>query len=196
MTLLILLAPSVIDLAIIDQIRAMTNCGTNDYTINGTNYWTDAQLHGVLDRYKREVYQRELKPISENIAGVLSTTRYKIGNTDIESTGSMVLYDNAYNVITTGFTVDYAQGLIIFNANTNGLTYFASYRTYDLNAAAADIWYQKAAHASELVDHETDNHKIKRSHVSTAMLKMAQKYEAMASVSISSQVEMVRGDLT
>jgi hypothetical protein len=180
---------------LISILRAMTNCGATDYTVNGVSYWTDAQLQVVLDRYKHEVYQRQLQPISENVAGVLSTTKYKIGDTNIESTGSLTLYDNTYTAVTTGFTVDYAQGLVTFTANTNGARYFVSYRTYDLHAAAADVWYQKAAHASEMIDFSTDGHSIKRAHVATMCMKMAQKYEAMATFSISSPAEIVRGDL-
>ena len=64
---------------IVIQLRAMTNCGTTDYTINGVSYWTDAQLQVVLDKHRTDVYQRELTAIDELFGGVYSYTHYSIG---------------------------------------------------------------------------------------------------------------------
>jgi hypothetical protein len=68
-------------------------------------------------------------------------------------------------------------------------------RSYDIYAAAADIWRRKAAHyASSSFDFSTDNHSIKRSQVYKHCLEMAEHYESMSSDAIEF-TDLFRGDL-
>lgn len=176
MSLLVLLSPSGIDIAIGTQLRTMCNVGTTDYTVNGVSYWSDAQLQVVLDRHRTDIFQRELSVVDELIGGAYNYTHYSIGDTFIESGATFTLYDSNYNVVTTGFTVDYALGLVTFTASTNGMPYFASYRTYDINAAASDVWRQKAAHFAEMVNFRAGNQSVNLSDKSKQALAMADYY--------------------
>lgn len=185
---------------LLSALRGMTNAGTADFTIGTTAYWSDDQLQTICDRYATPIRDEHLKAISSmNTGGAISYFDYQSNSRYYEATTGgtavFIIRDTTGAIIpSTNWSADYERGAIAFTADTLGVPYYLTGRSYDLNAAAADIWYQKAAHASEMIDFDTDNHKIKRSHIVAAMMKMAQKYEAMATFS-SSPVEMVRGDL-
>jgi len=160
----------------VTQLRAMTNSGASDYTIAGFPYWSDAQLQAVLDRHRTDVYQRELSVVDELLAGAYSYKHYSIGDTFIESGDVFTLYDSTYTAVTTGFTADYSLGLITFDTSTNGMPYFATYRTYDINAAASEVWRSKAAHFAEMVNFRAGNQSVNLSDKSKQALAMADYY--------------------
>ena len=161
---------------ILTQLRAMTNSGETDYTIDDVSYWSDAQLQAVLDKHRTDVYQKELTAIDELLGGIYSYNHYSIGDTYIESGVSFTLYDSTYNTVTTGFTVDYTLGLVTFTAPTNGLPYYATYRTYDINATASEIWRSKAAHFAEMVNFRAGNQSVNLSDKVKQALAMADYY--------------------
>lgn len=161
---------------ILVQLRAMCNAGLSDYTIAGIPYWSDAQLQTVLDKHRADVYQRELSVVDELLGGAYLYKHYSIGDTFIESGDNFTLYDSNYNAVTTGFTVDYALGLVTFTNSTDGMPYFATYRTYDVNAAASDIWRSKAAHFAEMVNFRAGNQSVNLSDKVKQALQMADYY--------------------
>jgi len=55
--------------------------------------------------------------------------------------------------------------------------------TYDLYAAAADIWEEKAARYAELFDFDADGGNYKRSQMIDQAMKMAARYRARRSAS-------------
>jgi len=161
---------------ILIQLRAMCNAGISDYTIAGIPYWSDAQLQTVLDRHRTDIFQRELSVVDELLGGAYNYTHYSIGDTYLESGANFYLFDENYNQITTGFTVDYILGLVTFTASTNGLPRYATYRTYDINAAASEVWRSKAAHFAEMVNFRAGNQSVNLSDKVKQALQMADYY--------------------
>ena len=83
------------------------------------------------------------------------------------------------NQSTANWSADYIRGLVTFTADTSGTAYFVSGRSYDLNAAAADIWRQKAAYYAQAYDVKTDNQALTRSQLMKHCVTMADYYESL-----------------
>lgn len=181
-------------------LRGMTNAGTADYTIGLTTYWNDGHLQDTLDRYCTVVRDEEITPFAAlNSGGSISYYDYQSRNRFFESTSEgtarFVIRDSTGTVkASTDWSADYERGLITFTTDTAGAAYLLSGYSYDVYAAASDVWYQKAAHAGEMIDFSTDNHNIKRSHIVATALKMARRYENMSSTTIYSSAVVERGD--
>jgi len=163
---------------IISQLRAMCGAGVNDYVIAGNPYWSDAQLQTILDKHRFDGYSQEILPVMEMSTGVLSTTRYYIGNHNIESgTGVFWIADSVGNTVSTAsYSVDYNLGLVTFTANTAGLAYFATYHSFDINSAASEVWRQKASHYADQVTFKAGNQSVNLSDKLAQALQMASYY--------------------
>ena len=91
------------------------------------------------------------------------------------------------------WTADYIRGRITFGADTTGSVYYLTGRTYDLNAAAAEIWRSKASYfATRAFDFSTDNHRVSGGQIHEHCLKMAAHYDGMA---LSTTTVLMRGDI-
>lgn len=187
--------------SLITTLRGMTNAGTTDYTIGSTSYWDDDQLQSVLDRCSTKITEERLEPRPvTNTGGSISYYDYQSRNRFFEQTtggtAKFFIANEAGSIAGTAlWSADYDNGRVSFVNDTAGLDYFLTGTSYDVYAAAAEVWYQKAAHASELIDFSTQGNSIKRAHVSTACMKMAERYERMAHTQpASSSLEMIRGD--
>jgi len=95
----------------------------------------------------------------------------------------------------SGYTMDYARGVATFATDQNGKAFYWSGFAYDLDAAAADIWRMKAAHATELVDFSTDGHSVKRSQQAQQYLTMAGYYQQRSASEGVVTAKIVRDDL-
>lgn len=166
--------------ALITQLRGMCSAGTTDYTIGTTSYWTDDQLQSILDLHRTDIFQKELMVADEFIDGMYEYIHFSLGNKFIESGDQFTLYDFYHNEITTGFTVDYALGLVTFDAPTNGMVFYATYRTYDINSAASDVWKQKAGHYADKVTIKAGNQSVNLSDQMAHALQMASYYAMQA----------------
>lgn len=185
---------------LITTLRGMTNAGTADYTVSSATFWSDDQLQTVLDRYATPIRDEPLRaiPVMEDGSTVYYDyqSRARFYESTDGGTAVFVIKDiNGTAQGTADWSADYERGLITFVSDTKGSAFYLTGRSYDVYAAAADVWYQKAAHASEMIDFSTDGHSIKRAHIATMCMKMAQRYEGMATTAIANPVEMCRGDL-
>ena len=167
---------------LITNLRSLTNSGTADYTVSGSAYWTDDQLQAVLDRHVTYVRNESIQTYPVVESGGVSAyyeyqSRYRFFESTIGGTSRFVVQDESYTAIgTAAFTVDYPRGLITFGTTTAGLSRYLTGYSYDLNAAAADIWSQKASHYVTAYDFSTDNHSMKRSQIIQNCLMMAKQY--------------------
>ena len=155
--------------ALIEQLRGMTETAAGDWMQGTANYWDDDHLQGVLDDHQLLIYNEPITPLREwGAGGTLLTKRYPTGyqNLEASSGGTAIFYllDGSYNTVGTAlYSTDYRRGLVTFAANTAGSTYYLTGYSYDLNAAAADVWEIKANHYASAYDVSTDNHNLKRS---------------------------------
>lgn len=185
---------------LITSLRGLTNAGTADYTISGTAaivYWTDNQLQAVLDRHVYTARHEALRPLpTTGAGGSVSYFDYQSNWRFFESTDGgtarfIVQNETGATVGTAAWTADYPRGLVTFGTTTAGLSRYVTGYSFDMNAAAADVWTQKAAHYVTAYDVSTDNHALKRSQIITNCLGMAKEYGAGA---MAYSVSMDRSD--
>ena len=171
---------------LIATLRGFTNAGTADYSIGSTAYWSDDQLQSILDRNR--VNLREVPLTSHpllNSGGSFDYNDYQAEcgwlETTLGGTARFIVTDGMGSAIgTANWTADYEIGLVTFLNNQAGSARAVIGFSYDVYAAAADIWQQKAAAYAAAVDFSTINHSIKRSHIVANCERMAQKYSMMA----------------
>lgn len=168
-------------------LRGLTAAGSAEYTVNGTACWTDVQLQEVLDRHSYIVRHEALTAIPYTGVGTIAWFDYQSARRFFETTGSgtsrFIVQDETGATIGTGaYSVDYPRGLVTFGTDTEGLTRYATGYSYDMNAAAADVWAQKASHYVTAYDFSTDNHNLRRSQIIDNCLKMSKEYAKDAAV--------------
>ena len=164
---------------IIDTLRGMTATGEGDYTVNDVSYWSSLQLQDYLDKHRSDYYDKLILAVDEMSGGSVVTTRYYLGNFNVEGGTAVFWIANASGVKltpTTDYTVDYALGLVTFTADTHGAAYYATYHAYDLNAAAADIYRAKAAHYADYFNFSTHGHQVNKGDLIKNALTMAEYY--------------------
>jgi hypothetical protein len=185
---------------LITAVRGFTNAGTADFSIGSQAYFTDDQLQAVLDRYATNLYDVQMTAQAQyNSGGSVEYKEYRTPTTWLESTiggTSRFTVTNGLGSIsgTANWSADYPSGIVTFVTDQAGVGRFITGRSYDVYAAAADIWEQKGAAYATAIDFSTDNHSIKRSHIAKICSDMARKYASMATTGGSSSADVVRGD--
>jgi hypothetical protein len=185
---------------LIGEMRGMAEAGASDYTIAGQPYWTDAQLQDVLDTHRTDIVFEQLSMYPVQVSGgSLSYQDYRSSNGYLEATtgGTSILYlqDSTGAVVASAnYTPDYRRGQFQFSANQAGSVYYLTARSYDLDAAAAEVWRRKASHYANAFDFSTDNHSVSRSQVYKHCLEMAEYYTSQSAVAVET-VQMFRSDV-
>lgn len=170
----------------IANLRSMTNAGASDYSIGLVDYWSDDQLQAALDAHRMDFYQADLAQITAMESGAVVWKTYRSPYRNLEGgTVNFILADfQGTPAGTADYTADYFNGVISFSANQAGKIWYLTGHSFDLYAAAAEVWRMKAAHAAETsFDFSTDNHSIKGSNVPAQCLKMADYYEKQSMMS-------------
>ena len=186
--------------ALLTEFRGLAEAGTSEYSVAGTSYWTDDQLQDVLDIHRRDVIFEPLQMYPVQIAGGsigYYDYRSSYGYYEATTGGTAILYlqdSTGANVGTANYTTDARRGQFQFSANQAGTVYYLTGRSYDLNAAAADIWRRKAAHyAPTSFDFSTDNHTVNKSQVYKHCREMADYFDGHSETAVTS-VTMIRSD--
>lgn len=183
------------------ELRGMCEASANEYTIGLANYWDDDQLQNILDIHRRDIVFEPLRMYPYQIAG--GSLEYKdyrsaFGFYEATTGGTAIFYvqdGTGATIGTANYTPDYRRGQVLFGADTGGSALYLTGRSYDLQAAAADVWRRKAAHyAPSAFDFSTDNHSIQRSQVYAHCLEMANYYSGQSSNAVST-VDMFRSDV-
>lgn len=177
---------------LITRLRGMTNAGTVDYTIAGVSFWSDDQLQDALDRHRTDLNFMELEAVPEYSGGALVYKKYSSGWPQLEEGDNFAVLDSNGNAAgTASYTADYQLGAVTFGSDQAGAAYFLNARSYDLYAASADIWRQKAAHAAERVSWSSDNMRVDASQYLKHCEAMVKHYSGLARMGV---VDIVRGD--
>lgn len=181
---------------LIARLRGMCAAGTADYTLAGVAYWTDEQLQTRLDDTMRELRNTRLQYRIEDEAGTSVTRRYYSPQGELEEAASGTVYwkvvDNQGNVQgTADYTVDYQQGIITFDSDTDSEDYYLYARSYNLNRAAANVWDEIAASVWTRVDVDLDGQQVSRSQQFKAASARAQEYRRRAGGRI---ISLMRSD--
>jgi len=183
---------------LIDTVRGYANAATDEWTSETESslveYWSDEEIQRVLDRHKQEYIHEPMDVQPTYESGTTVFKQYLLGVGNVESgTAVFKIEDTAGTV--TGYTVDYTRGIATFLTDQSGKAFYWSGFAYDLDAAAADIWRMKAAHATELVDFSTDGHSVKRSQQAQQYLTMAGYYQQRSASEGIMTAKIVRDDL-
>lgn len=183
---------------LIDTVRGYANAAPDEWEVTSDSsivtYWDDEEIQRVLDRHKREYIHALLdaQPTYESGSSVFK--QYLLGTGNVESGTAVFKVEDTAGTV-TGYTVDYARGVVTFTADQSGKSFWWSGFAYDLNAAAADIWRMKASHVANLVDFSTDGHSVKRSQQAKQYLDMAGYYQNRSVSEGVTTAKIVRDDL-
>lgn len=189
---------------LITRVRALTGAGTADYTAGGASFWTDDQLQDALDRCRLDVYDEAVPPLVTYDSG--GTAEYKTYESQYDSfeatTGGTAIFylreSGGARVGTALYTPDYERGVFEFAASvTGGSVLYLTGRSYDVYAAAADIWRQKAAHVADRFDFSADGASFKVSQLMAQYERQAQACERKSTFGNSgvTSVRMYRDDV-
>ena len=183
---------------LIDTVRGFANAAPDEWEVSTDSsivtYWSDDEIQRVLDRHKQE-YIHELmdaQPTYESGSSVYK--RYLLGVANVES-GTAVFKVEDVSGTVSGYTADYTRGIVTFSTDQSGKSFYWSGFSYDLYAAAADIWRMKASHVAGLVDFSTDGHSVKRSQQAQQYLNMSQYYQSRSASEGVQTSRIVRDDL-
>jgi len=170
---------------LVQQLRGLSDVSVNDFTVAGVSYWSDRHLQDTLDKHRQDFYEDDLTSIQQTRNGTAYVLEYQsqFGNLESIASGTSVFkIDDAAGSILPGtmWTADYMRGVITFNSDTRGSSVILTGRSYDLNAAAADVWRVKAANAAKMYSFSTDGQSFQRNQFMANCIQMAQYYEGMA----------------
>jgi hypothetical protein len=183
-------------LDLIDTVRGLADVGPADFKIGATTYWNDAQIQQALDRNRIDIYQEELEPWP--VLGTANEYEYYEYRARLGNLESGTVYFNVQQLnggTAPAYTADYAAGIVTFTADTEGTAYMLTARSYDLNAAAADIWRGKAANAAKYFDFQTDNHRVSKSQLYKQFMDMAAYYQGQSQTQSFSVTTINRSDI-
>ena len=133
------------------RLRAMTNASISDYVLDNVSYFSDDQLQEILDANVTLLEMEPLEWLPTTIGGgTISYQRCTTGYTDFEeATGGTAVWavrDGTGSVIaSSGYNVNYNDGIITFTASQGGTAYYLCARSYDIYSSAADLWLQRQA---------------------------------------------------
>jgi hypothetical protein len=183
---------------LVQRLRGMCMAGTADAAVPGGEiFWTDDHIQTALDLTRREWVREQLRsePVQVS-AGSVEYHDYYFCKKNVEredsGTAAWLLHDSTGAVVAGSvYSVEYDAGRINFPANTLGTAYYLNYRSYNMEAAAADVWEQKAGHYAGQFDIKTDNHDLKRSQKYDHAVKQVEKYRRLAPPKVG---ELVRTD--
>jgi L-ascorbate metabolism protein UlaG (beta-lactamase superfamily) len=155
-------------------------------TAAGTADYTDDAVAAVLDRNRLDFADDRLTALREVDAG--GTVRYYVHQSrhrNLEATdgGTAVLYvrDAAgARAGTANYSVDTQAGRITFVADTGGSAFYLTGRSYDVYAAAAEVWRMRAAGVAERFDFTADGASFKASQLIAQYQQMADQCAALA----------------
>jgi len=186
-------------LNLIDELRLRASAEPNEYSIAGKQYWTDEQLQSILDRNRTDIIYDELVAVPYQAAGSLTYLEYRANYGNLEETtgGTAIFYiqeADGDTVASAGYSVDYERGIITFTTNQEGEVFYVNGRSYDIDAAAAQVWRMKASHYYTAVNFSTDNHRIDREHVYQHCLQMAEHFDGQSSSGGIGSYDLFRSD--
>jgi hypothetical protein len=183
-------------LDLIEQVRGLADVGPADFKIGATTYWSDAQIQRILDKHRIDIYQEELEqwPVLST-AGEWEYYEYRARRGYLESGTAVFNVQEMNGGTAPAYTADYLNGVITFTADTEGLAYMLSARSYDTNAAAADIWSGKAANAAKYFDFQTDNHRVTKSQLYKQFMEMSAYYRGQSETQAFTVTQINRDDV-
>ncbi len=187
------------------RLRSAADAGSVDYTVAGVAYWQDQALQDRLDMYRTDLYGVPLESIVDvGAGGTVQYFTYRSPRGNLEestATGGTIIWkvvDGLGSVLGTAlYSTEYIPGIIRFTNNTLGTALYLWGRSYNVEAAAAEVWRNKAAHVAGVsFNWASDNQRFDKSVLMKNYLALADWWDAKGGVSTGIRsVQMVRTDL-
>lgn len=159
---------------LIDRLRrAVDDSGT-------VQVWTSDQLQTTLDLYKLRIQREELAmETTYTGAGTFVYQTYHSGYENYEEGTAYFQVEDGMGTQrgTEDYTANYATGLITMNADQGGTALYLSGWSYDINAAAADCWRERAGKVSSYYNVNLDGHNLSRAQWFEHCQQMALTFE-------------------
>lgn len=170
---------------LITQLRSMTDADPAEFTLNSQTYWSDDQLQVYLDQQCNNVFRETIPPVPTYTNNVVQYFDYFWHFPNIEEAATGVeafKLENALgqSVDPASYTINYESQHIRFLVSTTGEIMWLTYRAYNLERTAANVWGLKAANVANRFDVRTDNHQLSRSQLQKQYLAMADYYRRQA----------------
>ena len=184
---------------LIQRTRNLANVGTAEWTLNSVSYWSDDHVEDVLDLHRVD-YVETVAPLGVNVDGTTEYHEYKLSFGNLEEaesgTAAWSVRDSSGTLAgTANYSKDYETGLITFTATTAGTIMTCRYRAYDLYAAAADIWRNRAANVALYYDIKEGEHSLSRSQMFNHCIQQATLMDTKAGLAGNQMTRMYRSDL-
>jgi len=184
---------------LIQRVRLLANANTDEWTYGTRTYWTDDLIEDQLDLHRVE-YVEQASAIPVNVGGSTAYHDYKLSHGYLEEaesgTANWSIRDSAGTLAgTAGYSTNYEAGLITFTADTRGTTMTVRYNTYDVFAAAADIWRTRASNVALYYDIREGEHSLSRSQMFDHCMQQATIMNSKSNVADSGMTRMFRSDL-
>jgi hypothetical protein len=146
----------------------------------GTAQWyTDDELAVYLENSVTYVEDAPLRYNSDRVAGSVRYHRAFVPYRDFEEAASGTIYwrvadSTGSEIGTASYTPDYAAGRLRFAADTGGSALYLTARSYDLHAAARDVWLAKASAMAERFQFSSDGQSFHRQQAYDHAMQMAE----------------------
>ena len=159
--------------------------------------FTDDRVQQILDRHRSGFYREPLVVTAQQIgAGTVAYYVYQSSRRYLEGTASGTvyfrLYDSLGSVIASGYALDADAGMVTFTADQAGSARYLDGRAFDLYAAAADGWREKAAAQASGYDFRVEGRQYSRSQWFKHCMEMAAHFDSMGGFA---QATIERGDM-
>ncbi len=150
----------------------------------GTAVWSDDSAQELLDLHSTRLAHHPVSP--EPWYRPSNTVEYKlypIGWANLEESASgtarWYVFDGDGDAAPSN-TPDYIRGQLTFASDTAGATYYVSGYSFDLDAAAAAAWTERAGMQADAYDFSADGASYSRSQWFKHCMDMAGVYQAKA----------------
>ena len=171
----------------------------------GTATWTNLEAQAILDYERKDFFNEALTYVPQAVSnGGTASTIYTVYHTtrrnlEESTSGTMawrVFDSNGSMVSTSGYSVDYKNGIVTFTADQAGSARYLNGREYDIYRAAARGWLERTGTKSSLYDFQADGAQYTKSQWFDHCVKMAEYYENLAAKSAGFVVsDWVRTDI-
>jgi hypothetical protein len=179
-------------MALVDELRRMTSVGKEQYEVDGTKFWSDDDLLGLIGRNVcARLLQAQIDLIPTMVEGGVKYVDGRApvaGTLDVESATV-----TAWNgVALSGTFTLHDDGRIEFTDNQVSALPVINGLCYDLNAAAASVLTEWASALKLGYDIASGDSKLPRSQRHAMLLEQA---EAFRSRAVVGSVTMTRSDV-
>ena len=169
----------------------------------GTAIWTNLEAQAILDYERKDFFNSPLTYVPQAISsGGTASTIYTVYHTEHRNLEEATSGTMAWRVfdsngsVTSGYSVDYKNGIVTFTSDQAGSARYLNGREFDLYRAAARGWLERTGTKASLFDFQADGGQFTKSQWFEHCVKMSEYYEGLAAKSGGFVVsEWVRTDI-